>query len=114
MWTRATASLPETNGGLSTSGSLTVTDLDTADVVSTSIALTTVTGNQGSISNAQLLAMLSVLPASGLAANTGDANNLTWNFNSGGEAFNYLTPAESLQLTYTLTGRAAPMRKRSR
>ena len=99
----ASASLSETNAGLSTSGTLTVTDVDTADQISTSVALTTVTGNQGSFSNAQLLAMLSVLPASGLAADTGDANNLTWNFNSGSEAFDYLTPAESLQLTYTLT-----------
>ena len=99
----ASASLQEANGTLSTSGQLTVVDVDLADTIATSITLTGVTGNQGGISNATLLAMLSVAPVSGLAANPGDANNLTWNFNSGGQAFNYLTPTESLQLTYTLT-----------
>ncbi len=40
------ASFPfdETDGGLSTSGSLTVTDADTLDTISTSIGLTNVTG----------------------------------------------------------------------
>ncbi|QNP45380.1 tandem-95 repeat protein [Sphingomonas sediminicola] len=99
----ASATLPETNAGLTASGTLTVTDADTTDTISTSIALTTVTGNAGSLTNPQLLAMLSVTPNSGLAANTGDANNLTWNFNSGGQAFNYLPAGQSLQLTYTLT-----------
>ena len=99
----ASALLPETNAGLSTSGTLTVTDVDTADEISTSIALTNVTGNAGGITNLTLLGMLSVTPDTGLAANTGDASNLTWDFNSGGQAFNYLTPTESLQLTYTLT-----------
>jgi VCBS repeat-containing protein len=99
----ASVTIPETNSGLTASDTLTVTDIDAADTVSTSIALTTVTGNQASLSNAQLLAMFSVTPTSGLAANAGDLNNLTWNFNSGSEAFNYLAVGQNLTLTYTLT-----------
>ena len=99
----ASASLPETNAGLSTNGTLTVTDVDTSDTISTSISLTSVTGNAGGLTNPQLLAMLSATPNSGLPADAGNTNNLTWNFNSGSQAFNYLTPGQSLQLTYTLT-----------
>jgi VCBS repeat-containing protein len=99
----ASDSLSETNAELTTTGTLTVTDVDTSDQVSTSISLTNVTGNQGSLSDGDLEAMLSVTPDSGLDANTGDANNLTWSFDSDGEAFNYLAPGQSLQLTYTLT-----------
>ena len=99
----ASATIPEANGTLTTGGTLTVTDVDTADTISTAIALTNVTGNQGSLSNAALLDMLSVTPDSGLPADTGDSNNLAWNFDSDGEAFNYLAPGQSLQLTYTLT-----------
>jgi VCBS repeat-containing protein len=99
----ASASIPEVDGTLTAGGYLTVTDVDTADTISTSIALTTVTGNQGSLSNAALLGMLSATPDSGLAADTGDTNNLAWNFDSDGEAFDYLAPGQSLQLTYTLT-----------
>ena len=99
----ASRSINETNAGLSTGGNLTVTDVDTTDTISTSVALTTISGNQGSLTAAALGAMLSVTPATGLAADTGNANNLAWSFNSGSEAFNYLTPGQTLQLTYTLT-----------
>jgi VCBS repeat-containing protein len=99
----ASASLNEKNAGLTTNGTLTVTDVDTTDTISTSVGLTTVTGPTNGLTNAQLQAMFTVTPASGLAANTGDANNLGWNFNSGGQAFNYLRAGQTLQLVYTLT-----------
>ena len=38
--------------------------------------------------------MLTVTPAS-IAADTGDANNLAWSFNSGTEAFDYLDDGET-------------------
>ena len=44
--------------------------------------------------------MLTVTPGS--IANAGSANNLTWAFNSGAEAFDYLNNGESLTLTYTV------------
>jgi VCBS repeat-containing protein len=99
----ASAILTETNSGLSASHTLTVTDVDTSDTISTSLSLTGISGDQGTLTNAQLLAMFSAEPTSGIAANVGDANNLTWTFNSGTEAFHYLAPGQSLQLTYTLT-----------
>jgi VCBS repeat-containing protein len=97
------AGLNETNSGLCKTGTLTVTDPDTSDTISTTIALTSATGPVGGPSNAVLQSMLSVTPASGLAANNGDANNLTWKFDSGSEAFNYLRAGQTLQLVYTLT-----------
>jgi VCBS repeat-containing protein len=97
------AGLNETNAGLCKTGTLTVTDPDNSDTVSTTIALTSATGPTGGPSNATLESMFSVTPASGLAANTSDANNLTWKFDSGSEAFNYLRAGQTLQLVYTLT-----------
>jgi VCBS repeat-containing protein len=97
------AGIDESNAGLIASGTITVNDADLSDTVSTSVSLTGVTGNQGSLTSAQLEAMLSASPASSLAANTGDSNNLTWTFDSGSEAFNYLAAGDSLQLTYMLT-----------
>jgi Ca2+-binding RTX toxin-like protein len=46
--------------------------------------------------------MMTVAPTSGLAANPGDTNNLTWTFNSGSQAFDYLNSGQSLILTYTV------------
>ncbi|HEX6661846.1 MAG TPA: VCBS domain-containing protein, partial [Sphingomicrobium sp.] len=73
----------ETDSGLSTSGTLTVTDPDTSDTIDTSAAIT-VSGNQGSLSNGDLLAMFHMTGGTDndLAANTGDANNLSWSFDS--------------------------------
>jgi VCBS repeat-containing protein len=94
----------ETDSGLSTSGTLTVTDPDTTDTVDTSAAVA-VSGNQGSLSNSDLLAMFHITGGTDndLAANTGDANNLSWSFDSGSEAFDFLAEGQVLTLTYTLT-----------
>ena len=53
-------------------------------------------------SDAQLQAMLQ-LPGL-LTADPGSTSNLTWTFNSGSEAFNYLHTGETLTLTYTVRG----------
>ena len=98
----AAASLSETNSGLSASGTLTVRDPDTSDTVGSSVVQVSATGATGALTNDQLLAMLSVAPAANLAANSADAHNLTWSFDSGSEAFNYLAATESLALAYTL------------
>ena len=98
-----TKTLAESNAALSTSGTLTVTDVDLSDAVNPSVvsvvASDTTTG-LGS-DNAALKAMLSVTPGS-IAANPGDTNNLNWSFNSTPEAFNYLAAGQKLTLTYTV------------
>src|SRR5437764_500342 len=46
--------------------------------------------------------MLSVAPASGLAADPSDRHNLSWTFDSTPQAFDYLAVGESLVLAYTV------------
>ncbi|HMI41468.1 MAG TPA: VCBS domain-containing protein, partial [Sphingomicrobium sp.] len=101
----AARTLIETNAGLSTSGTLTVNDPDISDVVGSSVTAVVASGTTAGLglTNGQLLAMFGVTPTSGLPANAADTHNLTWNFNSGSEAFNYLTTNQSLTLTYTIT-----------
>ena len=100
----AAATLTETNAGLTTSRTLTVTDPDLSDTVSSSVTAVVASGSTTGLglTNGQLLAMLGVTPASGLAADSTDAHNLNWTFNSGTQAFNYLASGQSLTLTYTV------------
>ena len=100
----ASASLSETNAGLATNGTLTVNDADTSDVVASAVTGVSATGATAGLglTNAQLLAMLSVSPTTGLLADSGNAHNLAWSFNSGSEAFDFLVPGESLTLGYTV------------
>jgi VCBS repeat-containing protein len=95
--------LTETNAPLSAGGTLTVTDVDTPDTISVSnVALYNATGSQGTITDQQLLAMFTVAPMSGVAANVGDSGNLAWSFNSTPEAFNYLNAGQSLTLEFAV------------
>ena len=98
------ATRTETNAGLSICGTLTVNDADFADTVSSLVTTVTASGSITGLgpTDAQLLAMLSVAPASGLAAGPGDSHNLSWTFNAGTQAFNYLAANQSLVLTYTV------------
>ncbi|WP_210243178.1 VCBS domain-containing protein [Mesorhizobium sp. B2-8-3] len=100
----AAPALNETNAGLSTSGTLTVNDPDIADTVSSSVTTVVASGaiTGLGLTTAQLLAMLSVTPTSSLAADPADTHNLSWTFNSGTQAFNYLAAGQSLVLTYTV------------
>jgi VCBS repeat-containing protein len=99
----AAKTLTETNAGLTTSGTLTVTDADTNDTVASSVVTgVTLTGTTGGLNSAAVQGFLSVAPTTGVAANTGDVNNLTWTFNSGTEAFNYLAVGQSLTMGYTV------------
>ena len=96
--------LNEGDAGLSTSGTLTVTDPDNSDVVDTSVTHLAVSGNHPGLSESDLLAMFHITAGgSGLAANAGDSHNLSWSFDSSSQAFNYLAEGETLTLTYTLT-----------
>jgi len=53
------------------------------------------------MTDTQLLAFLTLSPTA-LAANPGDTHNLTWNFNSSSQGFQFLAPGESLVLKYTI------------
>ena len=57
---------------LTASGTLTVTDADLSDTVATSVTGISHTGPTGGLTDAQLQALLSVAPASGLAADPTD------------------------------------------
>lgn len=97
----ASAGLSEANGRLTDSGTLSVTDVDTTDVVSASVSNLVTAGDTDGIDPAALQAMLSV---TGTVIASGDeAGQLTWTFDSNGQAFNHLADTESLVLTYTVT-----------
>ncbi|MCI4430956.1 MAG: VCBS domain-containing protein, partial [Burkholderiales bacterium] len=104
--------LNETNAALSSSGTLTVVDADLSDTVAASVvsvvASDTTTG-LGS-NDAALAAMLTLTPGP-IDADAGDTHNLSWLFNSGNEAFDYLAAGEHLTLTYTVraTDSSAPL-----
>jgi VCBS repeat-containing protein len=100
----ATASLTETNAGLTASGTLSVTDADSSDAISSTASSVVASGTTTGLglSNAQLLSMMSVSPASGLAADAGDEHNLSWSFDSAAQAFDYLLPGQTLTLSYTI------------
>ena len=74
--------LVETDAGLSVSGTLTVTDPDLSDTVALTVHGVQVTGSAGSLTNAQLLSLFSIAPAS-LAADGDVTNNLAWSFELG-------------------------------
>ena len=99
------ATIAETNTTLSASGTLTVTDVDTADTVTSAVTSVVASGTTTGLTsdNAQLLNMLSVT-AGALTANTGETHNLAWNFNSASQAFDYLAVGQSLVLTYNVRG----------
>jgi VCBS repeat-containing protein len=92
---------------LTDSGTLTVTDLDLTDNVTAAVDSVVVTGTGASsvpagLTNATLRSFLSVTPTA-ILNGTQTTNTLTWNFNSGSEAFDFLTTGETLILTYTVS-----------
>ena len=101
-----TAGLTETNAALLTAGTLTVSDVDTSDVVTASVDGLVVSGTSNRLdaaapSDAALLAMLSVSPTA-ILDGTENSATLNWDFNSGTEVFDYLATGETLVLTYTV------------
>src|SRR5262249_10520111 len=91
----------ETNAGLTTNGTLTVTDADLSDTVTPTVPLATLSGVTGGLTRPVLVGKLQVSPAS-IAANPGDTHNLKWSFNSATQAFTFLAANETLTLTYTV------------
>ena len=99
--------LAETNAGLTDSGTLIVSDQDTSDFVTAAVDSVAVSGTgtgsiPGTLTNAMLRAFLAVSPAA-ILDGTEATDTLTWNFNSGTEAFDFLATGETLILTYTVS-----------
>ncbi len=99
--------LDETDAPLTTSGTLTVTDADTTDLVSAAVTSLEISGTSNrqdpdSPTDAQLGAMLTVAPT-GILAGAEQTDTLSWTFDSDNEKFNYLANGETLILTYTVT-----------
>jgi VCBS repeat-containing protein len=97
-----TASLTETNGTLTGSGTLSVTDVDPDDEVTASVISVSPSGTTTGLAsdNAALLAMLSV--NSQVLDGTSTTGDITWTFNSATEAFDYLAVGQQLTLVYTI------------
>lgn len=104
----AGADLDETNAGLDKTGTLTVSDADATDHVSVardhvSIYLDGVlqTDDVGGLSSTDLMNYLTVQP--GYILNGTDTHaQFTWEFNSGGQAFDFLAAGQTLSLQYTI------------
>ena len=97
--------LDETDISLGTSGILTVTDVDTTDVVTADSALsvsgTSDRSDTAAPTDAELLDMFSISPTN-ILDDTDTSATLNWDFNSGTETFDYLAADETIVLTYTV------------
>ncbi len=108
----STGGRTETNAALTVSGTLTVRDVDTTDVVDMTVETVSVGGTGAasvpdSLTNETIKGFLTVTETGSpdgddLPAEIGDTNNITWTFNSGTEAFDFLAKGETLVLTYTV------------
>lgn len=102
------ADLKETNEGLDTRGVLVVSDVDATDHVTVSVSQVRAylngvlqTDSVGGLSNADLLADLTV-PSGDILDGTATHTQFTWNFNSHGQAFDFLAAGQTLSLQYTI------------
>jgi VCBS repeat-containing protein len=103
----ATAGLTETNGGLSISDTLTVTEIDRTDTVELSIAGMQVSNlstdpSSARPSQAALEDMFSLTKDDVLSDTVDTVENFGWAFNSGSTNFDYLAAGEKLVLVYTI------------
>ncbi|NEU34800.1 hypothetical protein GN156_29525, partial [bacterium LRH843] len=75
--------------------------MDTTDEVTITGVTLVPTGDTGGIPNSTLLSMFA--PNSGIVINdSSTTGTVNWNFDSDGEAFDYLADGENLVLTYTV------------
>jgi T1SS-143 domain-containing protein len=98
------AFLPETNAGLITNGTLTVSDVDVTDAVHATVLSVSAGGSgiENLYTNAFLLGLLNVAPDPVLDANGARTGQLTWTFDSHGEAFDFLPNGWESVLNYTV------------
>ncbi|MGJ8682673.1 VCBS domain-containing protein, partial [Paraglaciecola sp.] len=98
------ASRTEGDAGLTATGTLSVADVDVTDEVTVVGAPTVSTdGPDGGLMNATLAGMLTLTPApfATVIADGDTTGTLTWDFDSGSEAFNFLNVDDTLELTYS-------------
>ena len=97
----AAEAVTETDSTLAVNGTLTVSDVDLADVVTPSVVSVVKAGPTTGLNSddAALLAMLSVSGGLDASSTNGTVN---WSFDSDGETFDYLTTGQALILTYTI------------
>ncbi|WP_041523841.1 VCBS domain-containing protein [Gilvimarinus agarilyticus] len=96
---RDSASLNETNASLSAVGTLSVADVDLLDTVAPTVLSVSSNGPTDTLTNAQLLAMLSV-DAGDIIAASAQTGTLSWQFNSGVTTFDFLPQGAGLTLDY--------------
>ncbi|XPV54505.1 MAG: VCBS domain-containing protein [Halarcobacter ebronensis] len=96
------ADLLETDSGLTTDGELIVSDVDVLDLVSASVDSVSIGGSATTKpTNQDVLGMLSLSPLA-ILDNTETTDTLSWSFDSGSEAFDYLEEGETLVFEYTV------------
>ncbi|MDF1726467.1 MAG: VCBS domain-containing protein [Sulfitobacter sp.] len=96
--------LVETDSALTTSGEFDVTDIDEGDIVTVTgitLAATGVLNGAAANDDPTLLGYFSTSPGTVIDAET-DSGPLSWTWNSGSEAFDYLATDETLVLTYNI------------
>ncbi|HBJ36396.1 MAG TPA: hypothetical protein DDZ51_16940 [Planctomycetaceae bacterium] len=96
------ATLVESNAGLTTHGTLSVTDVDVSNTVTATVTNVVASGTTGNDlpDDVTLLSMLSI--HAGVITSNETTGKIDWVFDSSGEAFNYLAVGESLALTFTI------------
>ncbi len=87
---------------LKTSGTLTLRDVDTSDKVNVEVSSVKLGGTVGTLSEDVIKAMFTLGGNANNEASVTTANNLTWSFDSGSQAFKFLGQDQTLTLTYTL------------
>ena len=103
----AGADLEETDSKLLGQGTLTLADPDQTDPVTISVTGVTHTGPTGGLSDATLLSYFTVPTTPVLTASQSSAH-FAWNFDSLGQAFDFLAAGETLSLHYTIRPDDAP------
>ena len=115
----AGSDLIEGNSGLTASGTLTATDVDVTDTVTASVIGAVASGpDVGSLTTADLLSYFTITPADPNAVidATHTTGQLTWNFNSNSQAFDFLAVGENSDpdVHHPTVGRSYPDRHRQR
>jgi VCBS repeat-containing protein len=95
--------LTETDSTLTSSGTLSVLDINTTDTVTAQVSSVVASGTTTGLfsNNSALLNMLSI--NANVINNTSETGTISWSFDSGSEAFDYLAEGETLTLVYTIT-----------
>ncbi|MDP3527379.1 MAG: VCBS domain-containing protein, partial [Hoeflea sp.] len=96
--------LTETNAGLTATGTLTVTDVDLTDIVTTSITFLEISGPDygTNLTHGELNGYFKVMPGT-VIDGTQTSGTLTWEFDSENQAFDFLAANTRLVLKYTIT-----------